>query len=271
MEFKVEKKRNSNVKKYKKDELSIALEFAKQAKKEFEELVKGIILFGSAARKLDSKMDENSDIDLLVVLDDVNIKPTPELAEAYRIVCEKIVAKISPRIHITTLKFTTFWDFMKNGDPVGINILRDGVALIDTGFFDPMQALLLRGQIRPSYESIWTYFNRAPKNLEKSRKALIAATVDLYWGVMDAGHAALMKMGCVPPSPEQMGTLIKEKLVDKKICDKKYADIATFFYKINKEIDHRLITDVSGSEYEKYYLKAKLFVEKMRTIINELE
>jgi len=38
-------------------------------------------------------------------------------------------------LHINTVKLSTWWDDMMKGDPVVINILRYGDALIDFGVF----------------------------------------------------------------------------------------------------------------------------------------
>jgi len=259
------------MKKYNQDELSIALAFAKEANKEYGDLLKAVVLFGSAARKLSSKTSVDSkDIDILLVIDDIHIAPSKELAEAYKIVTEKLVAKISNRLHITTLKFTTFWDFIRNGDPIAINILRDGVPILDSGFIEPMQVLLLRGLVKPSYESIWTYYNRANNTLLSSKQHLLRATVDLYWSVMDSAEAVLMKYGKIPPNPEIVSRMIDEVLVTKNLCTLTYVEICDFFYKLNKEIENGMVTSIEGCDFDKYYKKASKFVDKMRQIINKV-
>ena len=48
------------------------------------------------------------------------------------------------------------------------------------------------------------YFGRAPITLRNSKWHLNQATIDLYWAVIDATHAALMKLGEIPPSPEHI-------------------------------------------------------------------
>ena len=51
MEFKVEKRENPNVKRYNKDELSIAYDFASKVHKEFGDMVKALILLEAPAGK----------------------------------------------------------------------------------------------------------------------------------------------------------------------------------------------------------------------------
>ena len=46
-------------------------------------------------------------------------------------------------LHVNTVKLSTWWDDMMKGDPVVINVLRYGDALIDFGgFFNPLKILL---------------------------------------------------------------------------------------------------------------------------------
>jgi len=158
---------------------------------------------------------------------------------------------------------------MRAGDPVGINILRDGVALIDSGFFEPLQALLKKGKIRPTSESIWTYYIRAPNTLHNSKWHLLQATLDMYWAVIDAAHAALMKHGEIPPTPEHVADLLEQKLVKKKLLEHKYVLIMRHFYKIMKGIVHREIKEIKGSDYDKYYKTAEDFVKRMREFVEE--
>ena len=176
MEFKIEKRSNPNIKSYSQDELSLAYDFAKKVHEEFGDMIKALILFGSAARKKSAK---KGDIDVLVVFDDVTINLTQEIVTTYRLIIEKIISDVSTRLHVTTIKLTTFWEYIRAGDPIGMNILRDGAALLDTGFFEPLHSLLVRGRIRPSPESMWSYFARAPRTIHNSKWHLMQAVIDL--------------------------------------------------------------------------------------------
>src|SRR3989344_583669 len=130
---------------YKEEDIRIATEFAKRAYKELPRLIKAIVVFGSTARAMSTRA---SDVDILVVIDDVRFILNPELMETYKIIVDTKIEEVSQRLHVVTLKFTTFWEYVRAGDPVAINILRDGFALIDSGFFEPLQALLYMGRIR---------------------------------------------------------------------------------------------------------------------------
>ena len=265
MKFDLPKRDHPNLEKYEKNDVDTAYQFANDLYKEMGGLIRGVIIFGSSARE---KTTAKSDIDILVIIDDLTVSLSPEVIEAYRIIINKIIVKVSTRLHITTLRFTAFWEYMRNGDPIGINILRDGVALIDSGFFEPLQVLLKKGKIRPTSESIWTYYIRAPNTLHNSKWHLLQATLDLYWAVIDAAHAALMKHGEIPPTPEHVADLLEEKLVKKKLLERKYVAIMRHFYKTMKMIVHREIKEIKGEEYDRYYKAAEDFVNRMREFID---
>ncbi len=177
---------------------------------------------------------------------------SPEATQTYRVIMQKIISNISKKIHLTTLKFTNFWDYARNGDPVAINIMRDGVALIDTGFFSPLQTLLYQGRIRPTYESIWAYHNRAGTTVMNSKWHILQATIDLYWACIDSAHAALMKIGEIPPSPEHVPEMMINTMVKKGLVTKRYPTIMKDFYELSKKITHRDIKEIKGRDYDSY-------------------
>ena len=267
MEYKIRRKTNPNIAKYLKDDQEIAYQFSDKVLKEFKDLVKGIILFGSNARKeADIKPH---DIDILIIINDLTVQLSTEISETYRVIIEKLVIQTSKRLHVTTLKFTNFWEYVRKGDPIAINMLRDGIALYDTGFFDPLQMLLWSGRIKPTTESIWTYFARAPATLQNSKWHIMQATLDLYWAVIDASHAALMKMNEIPPSPSHVADMLDKKLVKKGLIQEKYAKIMRKFYSLSKMIVHREIKEISGEEYDNYLAEAEEFVEHMRLFVSK--
>ncbi len=145
--------------------------------------------------------------------------------------------------------------------------MRDGVALIDTGFFDPLQMLLMQGRIRPTAESTWSYFVRAPATLQNSKWHIIQATLDLYWAVIDAAHAALMKVGEVPTSPEHVANLLEDRLVRRKLLEPKYPKMMHDFYRLMKGITHREIKEISGREYDHHFMQAQDFVNRVKGFV----
>jgi len=253
---------------YPKEDIDIVYKFSKEVKKELGTILKGIILFGSTARHVGTNKKSN-DIDILLVIDDVSVKMTPELVQTYRILLEKLVIKVSKKLHITSLKFTNFWEYVRAGDPIAVNMLRDGVAIYDTGFFEPLQLLLYQGRIRPSPESIQNYLMMAPQTLQNSRGHIVQGTLDLYWAVIDGAHAALMYVGEVPPSPSHVADLMEQKLVKPGLMDKKHLHTMRMFYNLGKSIMHGQLHDLTGDQYDAYYKEAYDFVMAVKKFINK--
>jgi len=261
----LQKRKSDNANKYPNDDISLAAKFTKKVYDEFGKFLRAVVLFGGAARG----EKKTNDIDVLVIVDDISLVLSAELTQTYRIVTEKVVSQVSTRIHVTSIKFTTFWELVRVADPVAINMLRDGVALLDTGFFDPLQVLLLQGRIRPTNEAVWTYYSRAPNTLTNSKWHITQATLDLYWGVIDAAHAAVMSTDTIPPTPAHVADLLDEKFCAKGLLEKKYVETMRMFYDLSKKIVHREIKEISGTEYAKYLLEAEDFVNRMRKLIEK--
>jgi predicted nucleotidyltransferase/uncharacterized protein (UPF0332 family) len=265
VEFDIHKRKKQVSDSYPKDVIDISYAFSKKVYKEFSKFIKAIVLFGSTARK---KQETKGDIDILIIVDDITIVMDQEFVQAYRMIVEKIVAEVNPqKLHVTTLKFTSFWEYVRAGDPVAVNILRDGVPIIDSDFFEPLQILLYQGRIRPSPESMWNYFNKAPITLHNSKWHIKQAMLDLYWAVIDSAHAALMKLNEVPPSPSHVADLLEEKMVKKGLLKQKYADTMRRFYHLSRTILHGQIVEVSGSQFDEYFKHAKEFVDEMQKFL----
>lgn len=265
MEFHIEKKER-NVK-YSKEDYDVARKFAERMYKEFGNFIQGLILFGSTTI---GSENPKKDIDILIILDDVRIKFSKELVETYRIISEKVISEIDPqKLHIQTMKLTSFWEYIRAGDPVAINILRGGVSLIDTGFFDPLQILLEQGRIRPTKEAMYTYFSMAPASMHQAEQHLLTAVVDLYWACIDAAHAALMKLGEIPPTPEHVSFMLEKKLVRTKMLKRRYSEIMHEMYVVFKKITRREIKQLNGKDFDRYYSLTHEFVEEMKKIITK--
>jgi len=266
MEFRIEKKPNENIFKYPTEDIAIANRFAQELKNELGDFLMGVIMFGSAARRESSP---KSDIDILIVGDDASYVMSEPLVEVYKLIVDNLIAKISLKLHVTSMTYSSFWDHVKAGDPVVVNILRDGVSIFDTGFFSPLHWLLRMGRIRPSEESVWRYFGRSPMTLLNSRWHILQGTLDLYWAVIDSAHAALMRKNEVPPTPEHVADLLERVYVKQKLLEPKYIEIMRKFYNLSKMITHREIKDIHGEEYERYYSEAEDFVRRMRKLIEK--
>ena len=252
MEFDINKNEtvNENKDKYDKSDFDIALDFSKKMKKELGDFIKAIVLFGSSARKTEKK---NSDIDLLVIIDDLSVEMSAEIVESYRVITEKIIGSTSDKLHVTSLRYLTFWQYARDANPVAVNILRDGVAILDTGFIAPLQQLLKKGEIKPSIESIFGFFSRSSAALVGAKGSVLRGAMDLYWAGVDAAQALLMMYEKVPPSPEHVADMVEHELLPKHILTKKDVELLRELHRLSKMIEHNELKYISGRDFDDYY------------------
>jgi len=271
MQFKIIPKALPNADKFEGDDVERAKQLCEKLKEELGEFMRSFVLFGSTARGTAKVMGEdtigNSDIDVLVIINDLSNVLTQELIETYRIIVTDAAAAISKRFHIQTQKLTTFWDGVRLGDAVMVNMLRDGVALYDMGIFVPVQHLLLQGKVRPTKEAVWGYYTRAPLAIDSAKNHLLAATYDLYWACMDASHAALMALGHTPLTPEKVPEMLDAFMVKRHILEPQFAQRMQFFYTLAKKINHREVQEIKGEEYARYVTDAEEYIDRMRKIV----
>lgn len=265
MEFNIEKKEHWNIKRYSEEDFKLAKKLSESLLKEAPGYITSIVLFGSAARQ--EKTAYEKDIDILLILNDVSIIISPEFSQAFRLIVEKTAARISPRFHINTVRLSNFWEYLRVGDPIGINMLRDGVPMHDTGVFEPAQQLLFQGRIRPTKESVWVYWARAPNTIQNAKWHMMQAAIDLYWAAIDAAHAALMRVGEIPPTPSHVADMLAEKFVNTNIMHRKYVETMRSMHKIAKMIAHREIKEIKGEAFDRYLTDVDEFIKEMKRII----
>ena len=252
------------------NERDIAMDFATKAYKEFNTMLKSIVLFGSAER---GEVTEKSDIDIIILLDDVSIKFDEELISWYRKRLAILLNqnKYQKPLHISSVKLSTWWEELLKGDPVVINILRYGEPLIDMGgFFNPLRILLKEGKIKSTPEAIYTLLERAPSHLAVSRGAMLQAVNGIYWSMVDAAHAALIAANIMPSSPEEIGEVLTTNFVDTKLMDKKYVKYYDIAHKLSKEIAHQERTSIDGKYIDEMFVWADEFLKEMSKLTEEL-
>ncbi|MFQ5621662.1 MAG: nucleotidyltransferase domain-containing protein [Candidatus Nanoarchaeia archaeon] len=256
---------------YDKDEHELAKRFAKELQKELNVFLKEVIFFGSSARKTTQEQLYERDIDVLILIDDLQKVLSNELAEAYRIITENTARRISTRFHINTLKVSAFWEYVSNGDPISINILREGQPLLEAGFFRPLQALLEQGHIRPSKENVWVYFLKAPQTLEGARWHVLQATIDLYWAALDATHAALLTLNMSPKHPGDALTLQANVLMKEHNFPREFHKLLKTLDASKDGISKRDIKHISGDEYDNLYSQTGKYVRFVQKWIGQMK
>ncbi|MBS3077130.1 nucleotidyltransferase domain-containing protein [Candidatus Pacearchaeota archaeon] len=251
-------------------EKDIAMDFAEKVQKKFDRVVRASILFGSQAK---DEGVQGSDIDIILIVDDAAIEWDLELVAWYREELVKLIErqKYAAELHVNTVKLTTWWEDMLNGDPVLINILRYGEALIDYGgFFNPLKALLLKGKVRSTPEAVNAALQRAPMHLARSKLSEMSAIEGIYWAMVDSAQAALMTAGKIPPSPEHIPEMLKDVFVDAGILRMNYVRSMNELYALHKAIAHRQISNLKGNEIDGWQEIAENFLGEMTRIITTL-
>jgi len=251
-------------------EKDIAMDFAEKVHKKFDRVVRASVLFGSQAK---GEGVVGSDIDIILIVDDAAIDWDLELVAWYREELAKLISqqKYGAELHVNTVKLTTWWEDMLHGDPVIINILRYGEALIDYGgFFNPLKALLLKGKVKSTPEAVSAALQRAPMHLLRSKVSALSAIEGVYWTMVDSAQAALMTAGRVPPSPEHIPEMLKDVFVDAGMLKMNYVKSLSELYSLHKAINHRQVDKIRGAEIDQWQDVAEKFLGEMTRIIDIL-
>lgn len=252
------------------DKKKIAVEFAGDLYKKFKGFVKTVVLVGSITK---GKAKKASDIDLIVIVDNVSFKMTRDFMNFYRVQLAKLISKSKHKnkLHITTLTWSSVWENMRIGEPAIISFLRTGVPIIDElNFFEPMKFLLKWGKIRPTSEAVYNAMSRAPYHLNKAKLKLFAIVEDLYWAMVDSSHALLMINELTPTSPEHISNMLRKLLKKKKVTEndiKLYNRVKTLMKKIAHmevhDLDERHIGDLRN-QVTRFVKKVENKVKKLR-------
>ncbi len=255
------------------EDYDIAYDFATKVYKKFRDVTKAVVLFGSVPKK---EINLKSDIDIIIIIDDCTINWDDELIAWYREELGRLIElqKYAKELHINTVTLSTFWEELRQGEPLVINIIRYGQVLIDVGgFFDPLKVLLSKGRIRPTPEAVFITMERAVAHQIRANNSILASVEGMYWSMVDAGHAALMAINVIPPSPEHLSDLIEETFVKARRVDKKYAVWYEEVRKMAKEISYGNVKKVKGAYIQELQEKAeefvKVFVDLSKILIKE--
>lgn len=253
-----------------KTETEIAMDLATKIYQRFNKLIKSVILFGSTVKQ--SRV-AGSDIDIIIILDDAAIRWDQELVSWYRKELEEITRNnpYKKDLHINTIKLTTWWEDLIRGDPVVINIIREGQSLIDFGgFFEPLKYLLITGKIRSTPEAIHSLLQRSPQHILRSKISELNSIDGLFWSMVDSAQAALISAGTQAPSPEHIPSELKEVFVDSNKLKMKYVVWYRDLLILHKKISHREINDLKGVEIDEWQDRTEEFLRVMIKLVNDI-
>jgi predicted nucleotidyltransferase/uncharacterized protein (UPF0332 family) len=250
--------------------LQEAREFGKRVLEKYGNLVKSIVLMGSVAR---GEFKPESDIDIIVILDDTIEELTNEKLEAIDEDLEKIAKSISDRLSIQpSYTLTEFVDYARSGHPIVYNFIKEGEPIFDAGFFMPWKRLLKIGKIQGTREAIESYMEDAPKKIARAKTVkLLMLAEDCYYAMVNSTQAVLMFMGLEPPVPSKLYDEVMEYLVKSGLLEEEYAKWLKEIVQIRKDIEHKKLLEAKGEFVDQWIEKAEKYVEKMFNLLNALE
>ncbi|MFZ8830287.1 MAG: nucleotidyltransferase domain-containing protein [Candidatus Aenigmatarchaeota archaeon] len=250
--------------------LQEAREFAKRVLEKYGNLVKSIVLMGSVVR---GEFKPESDIDIIVILDDTIEELSGDKLEAIDDDLEKMAKSISDKISIQpSYTLTEFVDYAKSGHPIVYNFIKEGEPLFDAGFFMPWKRLLKLGKIQGTREAIENYMEDAPKKLARAKTVkLLMLAEDCYYAMVNSAQAVLMFMGLEPPVPSKLYEEVMEYLVKPGLLEEEYAKWLKEIVQIRKDIEHKKLLEVKGEFVDQWIERAEKYVEKMFNLLNALE
>lgn len=248
----------------------IATDFSVKLYEQFGKIIKSVILFGSVSKQSESR---HSDIDIIILIDDASVDWSLETIAWYRqelaLLLEK--NKYTNELHINTIRLTTWWDDLLKGDPVVLNVIRNGHIILDSaGFIEPLKILLAQGKIKGTPEAIYQCLQRAPGHLVRSRAAELAAIDGVYWSFVDSAHGALIAAKIFPASPEHVYEDLKEVFVRNGKLKSKYALWYKDIYELHKKIDHGEISNLKSKEVDVWQERAEEFLAVMIKLVEDI-
>jgi len=239
------------------------VKFTNEIRKQYGELIKSVLIFGSLVRG-DAK--KTSDIDVWVILDDTLTKSSEDLDKVVTHI--HLIAEELKDIHVQTTNLTDFWRMLRIGSPELTNFLRYGLAIYDTGFIKPVQRMLQLGLLPPSEEAISLKAKSAEARLKKIDLDLKALIFELRYCVTDMAQAAIMHHFKELPDPKDIKKFL-EKFIEKGMLEKEYLEKYDEINSLWKKIDHKEIKKVTLEHLEKAMNLANELVERFKKLIPE--
>src|SRR3989338_1253713 len=253
-----------------KKQMELANKFKDDVLKKYDKFVKAVIIFGSLTR---GDFKKESDIDILVIIDDTTARFTPEMKDMFDLNLHDIAKVIDSQIVVQPAwTLTEFWDMARIGHPLLYTIVTDGWALYDTGFFIPIRKLLELGKIPTTLEAVERFMESVPKKIKRVETAkLYMVAEDLYYSMLNSSQAVLMFLGLSPPAPKFTPLAVKEHLIDTELLESDYLRDLEKVIEFRKGVEHKTINDISGEDLDMYIRKTKRYVERMEELLLKLQ
>ena len=237
------------------------VKFTNEARKHYGNVIKSVVIFGSAAK---GTMVKGSDADIWVVLDDTATKGSEDLDKVNSQLY--LIAHELKDLHIQTATLTEFWDWIKRGSPELMNYLRYGLVVYDTGFIKPVQRMLQLGLIPPSEETISLKARSAEVRYRKIKLDIKGMIFELRYTAMDIIQAAVMYFYKATPDYKAAPHYLEKMVKDKKI-EKIYVDKFKELDDLWKNIDHKEIKEVKAEHLQKALNLSKEIIDRLKKVL----
>ncbi len=245
----------------KKEFYSKVIDFTNRIKKAYGDLVKSVLIFGSAAR---GDMKATSDVDLWVVVDDTATKSTEDVTRIHAQI--QLLVTEFKGLHVQVTSLTEFWGWMRRGSPELFNYLRVGLVIYDTGFIKPVQRMLKAGLLPPSEETVGLKTKSSEAIIKRVEAGMKAMIFDLRYAATDACQSVIMHYYKETPDQRHMSEWL-EKLVKEKKLEKEYIEKFEQLNQLWKDIDHERIKKVEVSHLQKAMTLASDIIGRMKQLL----
>ncbi len=264
------KKRKFDKGKEERRRVQIIKKFTKEILKKYGNVIKSVVLFGSSAR---GSWRKESDIDVFIIVDDTKQKISPAVKEQMEDDFDVIAKKLSDKLSVQQpYLLTEFWNMVRIGHPIVFNFIREGVPVFDKDIFLPIKRLLQMGEIKPSKEAVEKYIDRAPKRIKRVENAkMYMVAEDCYYAMLESLQAVLMFLGKTPPRPSDAAESMKKTLVEMNLVKPEYADWLEGVINRRKDVEHKHLKNIPGSELDQWIEKSKKFVKEMQKTLVRVE
>jgi len=246
--------------------------------KKFEKYIVSYVLSGSLVR---GEATELSDIDVMVIIDDTDVKKMTraELKDKLRAIIIGMgieageMTGIRNKLNIQVYILTDFWDSLKEANPIIFTLLRDGVPFYDRGLFMPWKQMLKMGKIKPSQEAIDMFMSSGDQMLKRVHfKLKEIGMEDTYYAILTPSQAALMLFGVPPPAPRETAKLMREIFVKKeKLLEEEYVKILERNIEIRKNLEHGSKENLTGKEIDQLLADSDKYLKRVSKLFKQIE
>jgi len=244
------------------EELSAkVVKFTNEARTQYGNVVKSVLIFGSAAR---GTMTKGSDADIWVVLDDTATKGTADLERVTAHL--QLMAREAKDLHVQTTTLTEFWQWMKLGSPELVNFLRYSLPVYDTGFIKPVKRMLDLGLLPPSEETVKLKAMAGRTRLKKVELDMRSMVFEMRYAALDTCQAVIMHAYKQQPDAKAMPDALRRLVKDRKL-EAAYVRKFEQLNRLWKDIDHGKVKEIDCGYLAKAVELAEDIVERMDRLL----